>query len=806
VGRWIRAVLTALVIAALPSALAQVGPQRPTVSTGQTQPVQSSSSPGCQFLSAPGAVPAFCDTFDQPAGTGNRSGDLNGTVWGVSRLLGGVNSGQGQYYDASPTIMQKCGLSVPVQPPNDVAICNGQLVEAQTDQHGVTTVAMYPKQPFDIAGRTGTVAFDVSNDSHGSHRAWPEFWYTDKPMPAPFTHFSSLQEVPKDGFGVRFAAFCAANGDPGCGVRPFCPEEPLSVPVITVDSANVINNYVSDDSFTDVGTGTISVQTVGCVKASSGPGDMNHFELRISQNEIDVYGVDAGASGPLKKIAVISNMNLTLTRGLVWLEDVHYNGDKDGPDQGTHTFTWDNLAFDGPILPRDLAFDVLDRLTPVGPGYPGLLNLGWPLSPGGPPLTLTVPGVYNIDKAAGAVLTFNYSTDNPITLSYRVNTGAWHDQPWPFGACYVQNGIVGCGTKTIAVPVPLSEVQPGTNTIQFKTADSSNNLGISNVDLILVGAGGIVCTLNCPTTTTVTSSNNPSNFGDTVTFTATVSSIAVPSGSVTFNDSSTVLGTASLNGSGVATFAISSLAIGNHTITAVYGGNANFTGSTGSLNTNPQVVNRARSTTALTSSANPLVFGQSTTFTATVAAVALGVGTPTGTVQFKDGVANLGSPVTLSSGTAASPPITSLSPGTHSITAVYSGDTNFSPSTSPVLNQFIYGSGSTATTTTISNVTVANRTPGQELSKVHLKQTITMTVTVSTASGIPSGNVALLDNGVPFGPNVSLPQTGSTQVVMFGPLQVGLGKHNIVATYFGDATFQQSSSAPSVMNHTPRPR
>src|SRR5260370_4292600 len=121
VGRWIRAVLTALVIAALPSALA----------TGQTQPVQSSSSPGCQFLSAPGAVPAFCDTFDQPAGTGNRSGDLNGTVWGVSRLLGGVNSGQGQYYDASPTIMQKCVLSVPVQPPNDVAICNGQLVEAQ---------------------------------------------------------------------------------------------------------------------------------------------------------------------------------------------------------------------------------------------------------------------------------------------------------------------------------------------------------------------------------------------------------------------------------------------------------------------------------------------------------------------------------------------------------------------------------------------------------------------------------------------------------------------------------------------------
>src|SRR5260370_8634708 len=140
---------------------------------------------------------------------------------------------------------------------------------------------------------------------------------------------------------------------------------------------------------------------------------MKHFELRISQNEIDVYGVDAGASGPLKKSAVISNMNLTLTRGLVGLEDLHSNGDKDGTDQGTHTFTWDNLAFDGPILPRDLAFDVLDRLTPVGPGYPGLLNLGWPLSPGGPPLTLPVPAVYNIDKSPTSVLTFTYPTNNP---------------------------------------------------------------------------------------------------------------------------------------------------------------------------------------------------------------------------------------------------------------------------------------------------------------------------------------------------------------------------------------------------------
>jgi len=441
------------------------------------------AGPHCGLANA-----AFCETFDAPAPISNRSGQLDGTLWGVSRQLGSTNFGQEQYYDVSPSTMQHCGQDITVQPPTDVEICNGEVVESVDDQHNVTSLAMYPKQPFDIAGRTGTITFDVSDDSHGNHRAWPELWYTDQPVPAPFTHFSSLQSVPKNGFGVRFAAYCPAN-TPGCGVRFICPDEPADVPVITVDSAVVVNNYVSNDSFTDVGVGPIKVTAVGCVKASSGPGDMNRFELRVSQDRIVVYGTDAGTRTPLKKIAVISNMALTLTRGLIWLEDVHYNGDKDGPDQGTHTFTWDNVGFDGPVLPRDLTFDVLDNLAPIE-GYPGLLNLGWnvPTAADAAPLTVTVHNVSGVDSAVGALLTFNYFTYNPVTVSYRINDGAWHHQPWPFGACYTQNGIVLCGAKTIAVPVSLSEVKTGTNTIRFRSSDAT---AIANIDLVLQGAGGI---------------------------------------------------------------------------------------------------------------------------------------------------------------------------------------------------------------------------------------------------------------------------------------------------------------------------
>jgi hypothetical protein len=97
-------------------------------------------------------------------------------------------------------------------------------------------------------------------------------------------------------------------------------------------------------------------------------------------------------------------------------------------------------------------------------------------------LTLTVPGVYHIANATAALLTLNYFTYIPVTLSYRVNTGPWHDQLWPFGAC---SGL--CSNRAIAMPVPLFELQPGTNIVQIKSSDVAV---ISNIDLMLDGAAG----------------------------------------------------------------------------------------------------------------------------------------------------------------------------------------------------------------------------------------------------------------------------------------------------------------------------
>ena len=193
------------------------------------------------------------------------------------------------------------------------------------------------------------------------------------------------------------------------------------------------------------------------------------------------------------------------------------------------------------------------------------------------------------------------------------------------------------------------------------------------------------------TATTLSPSQNPSVFGQQVTFTATVTAEApgsgTPTGTVTFEDGTTSLGTGTLNG-GVATFATAALSVSGspHSITAVYGGDTNFLTSTS--NSVSQVVNQDSTATTLSSSQNPSIFGQAVTFTATVTANPPGSGIPTGTVTFMDGTTTLGTG-TLNAVGVATLGTNALAVGTHLITAVYAGDTNFATSASPVLSQVV---------------------------------------------------------------------------------------------------------------------
>jgi hypothetical protein len=228
------------------------------------------------------------------------------------------------------------------------------------------------------------------------------------------------------------------------------------------------------------------------VALSSGPGNNNHFEIHVSQNEIDVYGTDAGTTAPLKKLASAA-VSLSLTRGFIWMTDDHYNGDKFGT-QRTNTFSWDNVGFDGPILPRDLAFDAIDSKTPASdPSFPANVNLGWFIDQenptgdmAGPPVyQSTIENVTGTDIAAGALLEFYvWSRDSAsLDFTYSINGNAANVGSWPFPQ-------TGGYPRSMEFPVPLTQVVEGTNMIEISGGDGVA-FAISNVDLVLVGGAGL---------------------------------------------------------------------------------------------------------------------------------------------------------------------------------------------------------------------------------------------------------------------------------------------------------------------------
>src|SRR5207248_2699619 len=153
------------------------------------------------------------------------------------------------------------------------------------------------------------------------------------------------------------------------------------------------------------------------------------------------------------------------------------------------------------------------------------------------------------------------------------------------------------------------------------------------------------------TSTTITSDNpDPSVSGQTITVKYAVSVTApgagTPTGTVTITDADSAATCSDSVATGQCDLVLASA--GTHHLTATYAGDGNFNATSRPEN---HQVNKADTSTSLTSSANPSVFGQSVTFTATVSVTSPGAGTPSGTVTFKEGSTTLGTG-TLSSGQA----------------------------------------------------------------------------------------------------------------------------------------------------------
>jgi hypothetical protein len=557
--------------------------------------------PGANCGLVLGGPVIFCEPFDTVnPGIPSRTGALDPNVWGVSRTTGNTNLGAFANDWAATTLQSCTGPIGPVLPPNDIVICNGQLREATNDNPantfdlgGVIALTMYPKQPFDFAGRTGTVSFDVSNDSEGSHSAWPEFWITNLPVPGPFAHFKTWQALPQFGFGIRLDGYIDANGNPNS-----CPEG--SPGHIGVGAVILINNYIGND--TDNAGNTVSVQGHDCVVSSTGPGNMNHFEVRVSQNQIDVYGTDAGVTptaANLKHLATISNANLGFTRGLVWIDDVHYNADKGGtPSQRQHTFSWDNIAFDGPFVYRDFSYDALDNNTPDANGS---VDLG-KYALAGSSTSWNVLGMPGSPNPAATRVLFNfYHAAPPANLTVTVN-GHAHIVPWPYP------DMLAATWRTYALTIPTTDLVAGSNVVTIGSPDQAIN--VANVNIVLVDVpGGVPILPGNPTTYPSGQTPIP-----TVTLTASPTSITAGRSSI-LTWSSTNATACSGSGGWSGTLAtkgarsVAPSANATYTLTCTRAGGSNTASATVTVTT------ASTPTVTLTATPTSITAGQSSTLT-----------------------------------------------------------------------------------------------------------------------------------------------------------------------------------------------
>lgn len=307
-------------------------------------------------------------------------------------------------------------------------------------------------------------------------------------------------------------------------------------------------------------------------------------------------------------------------------------------------------------------------------------------------------------------------------------------------------------------------VNPATKSVFFNNEDGKAyrwNLATNSLDQAItlnqgigqpyvptvIGPDGTIYTLNGgtmfalgndPSTSVTLSSSSPdlrgTVFGDSITFTASVTGTPAPTGTVTFFDNtfngltaeSNVLASNVPLSTGSASVTTSALKaggnyLGNHHIVAIYNGDGSHATTVAAM---MQKVHANASTTTLVSSPNVAGAGQSVSLTATVAGVPSNAGVPTGMVTFEDGLNVIGQ-VPLNPGGQASITIPNFSAGSHNLKATYVSDTRFSAS-----------AGATTLLVDVPATQLSSATFNQNESSPSLLVTVTRTGNINLASSV----------------------------------------------------------------------
>jgi hypothetical protein len=449
-------------------------------------------------------APAFCETFETPH-PGGRGGEIDESRWSFGRWarttsLWWTRATAQSFPDLMLPVATFCGTTFQdVLPPDDVRACPGtgvdgttsrQLNEVFDDQGDFAFQSFMARQPFDFTDRTGRLVFDVDakqNPYNAGHGWWIEVWITEDPTPLPYHEApGGVFSYPRRGIGIQFAR---QGGE-------------LEIPadgswwgnavgrVVVVDDYRVLHDYTYYQGFDDDTD----------VNFRARDGELNHFEIRIAKDRLEVWASDVDDPLNTRRRASVGDLDLGFTRGYVHLQHAHYNAIKDGMSgcedlvPGTcptpsQTYRWDNIGFDGPRYGFLRAYDVADNFELVGqdelPGRPDPVDayrLGYFFSEDRSSHVFDLAGV-DTAGARAAVLDFNLYTRTGRQLDYRFNDGPTHTFTVPPGESPEDDDVF----RTFSIEVPLAELTSGDNTLTVGMAPPYGGTeGIGNIDLSLL--------------------------------------------------------------------------------------------------------------------------------------------------------------------------------------------------------------------------------------------------------------------------------------------------------------------------------
>lgn len=444
-------------------------------------------APGCGLDAA-----AFCDTFDRAAKVRGRAGELDSAKWSAGRLQPQLPTGSGQVFAIGAATVANCRAELPgkVLPNQDALVCDPNaeieshhlLVAVAAQNYGINSYRV--RQPFDFTGRVGTIVFDAEGYT-AQLLGWISLEVTDDPIAAPSYGVIDNDEggiIPKNGFELQFAYTC--NTSP--------PSQ------VSLSAVHVFENYADRV----LPAAWKSNPPSACV--STAAGKLNHFEVRVSQHRIEVYVSPVSSDGQRFEAATLmfsADVELPLSRGYVHISTHNHATLKYSPGNQMDAWLarWDNVGFDGPVVRAFREYELKDSLVAAADGR---INVAYRVADeaNGPNEVLHFEGVDLVNAlAARLALSAWYLRDNggleQFVLKYRFNGGVWRERRLSAEEIQaltkplVDGAPTGGSQGAIGqmLDVPLADLVPGHNTLEFVTKNVPQNYppAVLNIDLVL---------------------------------------------------------------------------------------------------------------------------------------------------------------------------------------------------------------------------------------------------------------------------------------------------------------------------------